>query len=110
MRAGRLNKRVTFQREIKTPDGRGGFSRDWETVRTVAGCLAMQKGRDVIEAGAIAGAASGLLAIRYAADLAALGAIDRVLIDGVSYSLAEPVNPDQRKRALEFVVERGRAI
>ena len=110
MRAGLLNKQCRFERETLTPDGYGGKVRGWEAVATVWGGLSMERGRDVLEAGGMHGAAKGVLTVRYAAELAALGPNDSVVIDGVRYGLDVPINPDQRNRGLEFVVERGRAI
>ena len=101
---------MTFQREVLTPDGYGGHTKTWETVATVWGAFLPQRGRDVIEAGSISGAVQGVLRVRYSAQLADLGPTDSVLIDGQLYNLAIPTNTDQRKRGLEFVVERGRAV
>ena len=33
--AGRKNKRIQLQKNVKTPDGQGGYASEWATVTTV---------------------------------------------------------------------------
>lgn len=107
MAAGRLNKRVTFQEETRTSDGGGGAAVAWQDVLTCWGGYSPDRGREKLEAGRLETSAAGILKVRSSIASRALGASNRVLIDGAAHQIRSVSNPDQHKRFLEFVVELG---
>jgi hypothetical protein len=49
------------------------------------------------------------LRVRYSCDLATLTTQSQAIIDGVQHQIRSIIQPDQKKRMLEMVVERGTA-
>lgn len=109
-RAGQLNKRITFQSEIRTADGGGGFARSWGGDLTVWGQFVPERGSERLEAGRLEASLAGIVRVRHSSETAAIGESHRVLIDGEPFQIRSIANPDQRRRVLEFTVEKGVAI
>lgn len=107
MRAGALNKRVTFQREKRTDDGSGGSSREFVDDFTVCGEFKPERGRERLEAGRLEAASAGILNVRSSSTTRSVDESWRVLIDDMPHQIRGISDPDGRNRALEFVVERG---
>lgn len=107
MAAGPLDKRVLFQREARVADGAGGFDLTWQDQLKVWGKLTVQRGSERLAAGQLSSQVPGVLTIRYSSDASNLTTGHRVLIDGVPHQIRAITNPDQQKRFLEFLVERG---
>ncbi|WP_119270860.1 phage head closure protein [Taklimakanibacter deserti] len=106
-RAGTLNKRVTFQHELRTPDGGGGFAREWSEIATVWGGFSPERGSERLEAGRLEGSLFGVLRVRSSPTTRTVKVADRVKIDGVDHQIRSISNPDQRNRMLDILVERG---
>jgi len=107
MRAGRLNKRVTFQRAVFDDDGGGGGAATWTPLVTVWGSFSPERGRERLEAGRVSSALGGVLTVRSASETLVITTADRARIDDVPYQIRSISNPDQRNRNLEMVVESG---
>lgn len=107
MRAGSLNKRVTFERRRAIDDGGGGGGIVWEAFLTVWGGLRPERGRERLEAGRLEAVVAGVLQVRSSSDARGVTEADRVVIDNVPHQIRAIVNPDQRNRMLEMTVERG---
>jgi SPP1 family predicted phage head-tail adaptor len=107
MPAGRLNKRVAFQRAVKVADGGGGSTTTWETFLTVWGGFFPERTRERLEAGRLESAVAGRLTVRSSDDTRALTTAHRVVIDGYAHQIHAIVNPDQRDKYLDLTVERG---
>lgn len=43
---GQLNRRVTLQKEVRTPDGAGGYVKTWKTWATTWGCVEPSSGTE----------------------------------------------------------------
>ncbi len=111
MRAGQLRDIVRFEREVKVPDGGGGYDLSWVPLLSVRGHLVLERGRERIEAGRIEAAVSGVLRVRWQNALQDLSAADRAVVNDVAYNIkSDPINPDRRRRMLEMNVERGGSI
>lgn len=108
MEAGKLRKRCTFQAETDTADGQGGNTRTWKTVATVWGAYEPQLGREAIAQGRLQGTSMGTLWVRYS-DLIAtqVKLSSRVVVDGQVHQIRSIIQPDQNRRMLQMVVERG---
>ena len=109
MSAGQRNKRVTFQRKIKAPDGGGGIGPGWTDLMKVSARFRPERGRERVESGRVSAELTGVLTLRSSAKTRAITEADRVVIKGVPYQIRSIDNPDQRDRDLEMTVERGAA-
>jgi SPP1 family predicted phage head-tail adaptor len=107
MTAGRLNKRVTFQQQVRTPDGGGGAALTWGNDIEVWGGFAPERGQERLEAGRLEAALAGVLKVRYSSEIAAVDASWSVTIDGERHQIRSISNPDQKTRIVEMTVERG---
>lgn len=105
--AGRLNRRVTFQAEVQTPDGGGGYVLAWSSFLTVWGGFQPERGREALAAGRLQSAASGVLTVRVSSDTETITTDHRVLIDGEPYQVRSIGQPDQSRKFYEMVVEKG---
>lgn len=108
MRSGTLRQRCTFQSETDTPDGQGGNTRSWKTIATVWGAYEPQLGREAIAQGRLQGSNIGNLWVRYS-DLIAtqVKLSSRVVVDGQVHQIRSIIQPDQNRRMLQMVIERG---
>lgn len=107
--AGRKYRdRVTFQREMRTPDGAGGYLQGWADVLTVWGLHVPGSSREVVEAGRLQASESGTLTVAASSETAALTSAHRVLIRGVPFAIQGGPRPfGPRRQALDFIVTRG---
>lgn len=105
--AGRLNKRVAFERPQRTDDGGGGASVTWVREFTVWGALTPERGRERLQAGRLASEVAGVLKVRSSSQTRDVDETYRVIVDNVPYQVRAIANPDQRNAVLEMVVERG---
>lgn len=106
-RAGQMNRRVTFQQEVAVADAGGGREHAWSGGFTVWGQFMPESGRERLEAGRLEAALAGVLRVRSSIQARTITASHRVLIDGAAHQIRSIANPDQRRRFIEFVVERG---
>lgn len=109
MPAGRLRKRVRFEREMRNPDGAGGYLVAWREFLVVWGGLQLERGRERLDAGRLAEAVGGVLSVRSSMASRSVTPSDRVIIDDVPWNIRSITNPDQRGVDLEMTVERGAA-
>lgn len=107
MHVGDRNKRVYFQRSLRTSDGGGGWAVQWQPVTVAWGQLRLERGRERLAAGRLESAVAGILTVPYSEEAAAVDADYRAVIDGVPYQIRSVTNPDQRRKFLEMIVEEG---
>lgn len=107
MRAGRLNKRVTFQREVQVSDTAGGFAKSWQDLITVWSAFILDRGNEGVSNDRTRAAQTGKLQVRSSSDSRVITPADRVIISGEAYQIRSIINPDQRNKMLELVVEGG---
>jgi SPP1 family predicted phage head-tail adaptor len=107
MPAGRLRKRVRFEREVRNPDGAGGYSLTWIEFLIVWGGLQVERGRERLDGGRTTDNVGGVLTIRSSTEAREITAATRVVIDEEVWNVRSVTNPDQRNKHLEMVVERG---
>lgn len=116
MRAGNLRERLTFQRRAAGDDGFGNTTTGaW---MDIAGCVSvpaeirpMRQTEAVLSQG-VQGRILHQVAVRSTAALAGVGTGDRAVNvrTGRTYNIkGPPMNPDQRGRGLQFLVEEGGA-
>jgi SPP1 family predicted phage head-tail adaptor len=109
MPAGRLNRRVRFEEEVRTPDGAGGYSLAWALILEAWGGLQLERGRERVDAGRLADAIAAILTIRSSVEARGLTAANRVTIDGEPWNIRSVANEDQHNKYLSMVVEKGGA-
>lgn len=106
MRSGRLRTRIRFERPVQKTDDLGNAYDGWEALFERWGDLLLQRGREALEAGRLESSNLGTLQIRWSAEAAALDESHRAVIDGRHWQIRSIIDPDQRRRTLEMVVER----
>lgn len=107
MAAGKLRKRLTFERIGEVPDGGGGSVVGWSTLTTVWGSFMPERGRERLEAGRLESAVAGVVRVRSSVTARTITESDRVQINSVAYQIRSITNPDQRNKFLEMTIERG---
>jgi SPP1 family predicted phage head-tail adaptor len=107
MAIGNMRKRFTFQRESRTPNNSGGYAHTWSTVATVWGSFRPERGSERLDRGRLADPVRGTVRVRSSSTTRTITAEDRVTFDSTSYQIRSIINPDQRNRFLEMVVERN---
>ena len=116
MRAGNLRESVTFQRRSAGDDGMGnattGVWTDIADCVAVAAQLQPMKQTEVVLSEGVQGRILFQLHVRATDALAGVKTGDRAVNarTGQTYNVkGPPMNPDQRGRALQFLVEQGGA-
>lgn len=98
IRAGKLDRQITIERQTETVAASGAVSQTWAPVATVRAEL-VQRGADEYLAGfGEVQTGSAVFRIRY---LAGITTADRVSCDGITYDIDE-IAELGRKRALEL--------
>lgn len=69
MKIGELRHRITFQKEIKTPDGHKGFVSQWQDVVTVWASIEPLSGREYFYSHQIKAEVTHRVKIRYREDI-----------------------------------------
>lgn len=62
--AAQLDQRVSFKREVSTPDGMGGSTSEWTTVATVWGSVRPMRGREREQAQRLNAESNYIIAVR----------------------------------------------
>lgn len=106
MRAGNLNKRVRFLSLSQGDDGGGGGDSTWSTYLTVWAAFRPDRVSERLESGRVTAETFGRLTVRMTSDTREIQAKDRCVIDDLVYEIVSgSVNPDQRNKALDFMVQ-----
>lgn len=79
MTAGALRERVRLERPAQIPDGRGGQTRAWAPLVTLAAEFRYERGREAQEPGGRSGSASFKVRLRQFSTTRALTTEDRVV-------------------------------
>lgn len=100
--------RVQFQTETRVEDeGGGAQAGTWETVAYARGEYRPERGREQIAAGHLEGSNMAVLRVRYTPAIASLTTQARAIINGATHQIRSIIDPDQRSREIEMVVERN---
>ncbi|MBL4757485.1 MAG: phage head closure protein [Rhizobiales bacterium] len=110
MRAGNLRKNAQFQTNITLSDGMGGVTDGWATQFTQRARLSPVRGKEKVEGGDLTAQATFKLTVRMSVQARTVTEEWRVVIDGANYNIRSIINPDERGKALEMVVEGGVAV
>jgi len=98
IKAGKLDRQITIEREAETVAASGAVSKTWATVATVRAELVQRSADEYLAGFGEADAGGAVFRVRY---LAGINTADRVTFDGVTYDIDE-IAEQGRKRALEL--------
>lgn len=98
LKAGKLDKQITIEREVETVAASGAVSTAWQVVATVRAELVQRSADEFLTGFGEAEAGNAVFRIRY---LAGLATADRVICGGVVYGIEE-IAEQGRRRALEL--------
>jgi SPP1 family predicted phage head-tail adaptor len=104
MRAGRLRKRVTFERRSGALDAHGTEDVNiWSELTTVWGAVEPINGREFFSALQIQSDVSTRVICRYSPQLSGVTTKDRISSGGVLYDIRSIISVDSRNRELQFM-------
>ena len=109
MPAGELRERVTFSERALTSDGYGNSLGDWADQFTVAARIRPRLGGEEVMAARLSGRNLATITVRYSSDTAEI-TTDWRAVDtrtGDVWNVRSVVNPDERKRYIDVLAERG---
>jgi SPP1 family predicted phage head-tail adaptor len=99
---GRLRHLITLQRLTDTPDGVGGFTREWATYLTTYAEVLSQAGRESLVAGTIQGVTPYRITMRYQTDIRTA---DRILFGDLQLNVRSITDLDGRRRWSEIFAD-----
>lgn len=109
MPAGKLRERVTFSQRAVTSDGYGNASGDWADEFTVSARIRPRLGGEEVMASRLQGRNLATITVRYSTDTAEI-TTDWRAVDartGDIWNIRSIENPDERKRYLDLLCEKG---
>lgn len=105
--AGELNKSVTFQRRTRTPDGAGGFSTAWGTLKATYAKIETLSGSERYASDRVEATSRFRLTVRHFADLTE---DDVVVFKSRQHNICSIRNVDLADRWLIIEVDGGVAV
>ena len=105
-----LNKRITLQEEVQTPDGAGGYSLAWQDVTTIWAefdVLQGSKSDEVLASKQQEARSFARVTIRY---VSGVTAAMRVVYGVRVFNILGVINPGEANEMLELLVAEGVAI
>jgi SPP1 family predicted phage head-tail adaptor len=102
--AGMLRHSVTIQRLNKTPDGAGGWTKDWETILTTKAYIRVTGGTEQNSQDRLNWVQRQFAYVRYSA---VIQAKDRLVFQGKNYQIRNLNNVEFRNKYLELDLESG---
>jgi len=103
MNPGKLNRRVTLQRQDTARDAVGQAKPVWTDVATVWAAVLPLRGREYFESAKVNSEITVSMVIRYRADVKPSW---RVVSGGNGYDIVEIINPADGKRELQLMCKR----
>lgn len=102
IRAGKLDRQITIERETETVAASGAVSNAWAEIATVRAELVQRSAEEFLTGFGEADAGGAVFRVRY---LAGITTADRVICAGVSYDIDE-IAELGRRRGLELHCKR----
>lgn len=99
-----LRHRVAIEAPVLTPDGQGGFTKDWQYVETVWAKMEPLSGNEALAGKQITQVASYRVTVRYRAGITP---DMRLVWNEQTYNIRSIQDPDGLKRSLEMMAESG---
>jgi SPP1 family predicted phage head-tail adaptor len=102
--AGLLDKKISIQRESRTPDGAGGYLLSWVDFASARAYIKPLSGREAVQAERIQASVTHRFAMRYKAGILPS---DRIVYAGRVFNIRAVINVEERNRWLEIVADEG---
>jgi len=102
MRAGRLRHRITIQQPTLTTNALGGKTKSWTDFTTVWAAIEPTTGHEIDQDHQLEPEVSARIVIRY---LSGITSDMRIKYGSKYYKISGIVNPDERNRELQLLVE-----
>lgn len=100
MRAGDLNKRLTLQYPVRTPDTMGGFAVVWTTAAEIFGAIWPVSASETVQAGQATMTITHKIRIRYRANVKASW---RIKFGSRYFSIVGIINPNESNKLLDLL-------
>jgi SPP1 family predicted phage head-tail adaptor len=109
MPSGELRERLTFSRRAVTSDGYGNTEGDWEEQFTVWGRVRPRLGGEEVMAARLSGRSVATITLRYSEQTALIDSDWRAVNanSGEVWNIRSAINPDERRRYIELLAEKG---
>lgn len=104
MSIGKLRHRAELQQKVQTPDGSGGYDTQWVEVRTIWAEIKPVSAVQTFEFMRSDTIVTHEIRVRYADDI---GTDKRLVHRGRAFRIKGVLNPDERNRWLDLMVEEG---
>ena len=101
---GKLNRKITIERSIKTKNSGGGYDYTWSTLHTVYAMLKPKNGSERTHAGQLEATNKHDIVFRYISDLLP---DDRVNYNGEKYQIRSIINVEEANKWTQLVCESG---
>lgn len=102
--AGGMRQRIRIEEATLTPDGLGGFTRDWQTVATVWAEITTVRGDEYFASGQLASQVTHRIRLRWREGITTAM---RVVFGVRIFAIRAVIENDGKKRSLELIVEEG---
>jgi len=102
--APQLKRRITIEQPSLTPDGLGGYTRNWTALATVWGSIEPLSGGEQVFAGKLESHVTHQVTIRYRSDVRA---DMRLVYKARIFTIRAMINVDEAGRILEILAEEG---
>lgn len=110
MRAGRLNKRVTFETPTVGKDAYGDRQAEWSEIATQWAAVEPLNGREFFQAQAENSSVEVRIRVRYSEALAGMTPKCRAVYRGTAYNIVSVIDPVERHAELVIMCEAGERI
>lgn len=110
MRAGRLNKRVTFQEPTVVKDRYSDRKTEWGDIATQWAAVEPLNGREFFQAQAENSSVEVRIRVRYSEALAGLTPKCRAVYRGTAHNIVSVIDPVERHAELVIMCEAGERI
>lgn len=97
---GRLRQRITIRRDVRSPNGKGGFTTAWQDVGTVWAEVIGRTGREATIGEAIQGISVYQITIRYRDDILA---DDQIRYGSIDLNITSADDPDGGRESLLII-------
>jgi SPP1 family predicted phage head-tail adaptor len=101
-----LRHRVVIQSELASADGAGGYSLSWNFIATVWASVTPLSGREILAGQRLESRITHRIRMRYRSDITVTSST-RLSWNGRTFNIRAVINPGQRNRWLELLVEEG---
>lgn len=104
LKAGELNRQILLQLPVRTPNGRGGFTKGWSEPRRVWAKMVMLKGDEALQHNLVRKRQIWRVTVRYRSDI---NVECRATYKGEALAITSCDDPTGKRERLEMICETG---